>query len=189
MKNILILFLSLMISVNLLAEDLYTLCMTSVAPTTSFVTETEGDQVKLSVYHHNGVEYAPFWNSVVVPQDLKILEGKSELVKKLGAFVQVKWPKDKCVWAGEDQFSCMGGATQTEGGLSVEPWAFYSNVITEKSFAGEYKWIELTMSYYTKDQNGQRQSEQGQIVMKYEAADCQLSNHPILKVQKSLFKK
>ncbi len=189
MKKMICTTLLLLVTQTATAKDFYTWCVTSVAPTTSFITETKGSDVELSLYHHNGVEYAPFWSSIIVPQDLKILEGKADLTRKVGDYIQVKWPKENCSWSGDELISCMGGGQQLTAGTSIEPWALYSNVIVEKSFAGEYKWVEMTLSYYTKDENGKRSSETGQIVMKYEANDCIVSPNPIVKVKKSLFQK
>jgi hypothetical protein len=187
MRKLVILSISL-ISFFANADEIYSWCVTADAPTTSFFTEVTADQILLNIIHHNGVSYAPFWNNIIVPNDLSILSGKADLVKKLGDQIKVVWPSKSCKWLGEKKFSCVGGAAPIYlGEKTIQPWAYYSTVIKESSFAGDYEWVEMTLSYYTTDSVKNRtDSESGNIVMRYYTNDCEVSSKPISKLNRSV---
>lgn len=180
MKNIFVLFLSL--SLHVQAADIFTHCVTEVGATTSFFTETVGDQIQVTVLHHNGAQYGPFWNTLVVPNDLSTLQKKAESIISFGDQLTFAWKKSDCNWQEDKIFSCMGKGEVLAGDLKLEPWAFYSNLVTSKSFAGEFKSVELVLSYYKRTQASA--TEHFETLMKYDLNECLIEKTPILKSTK-----
>ncbi len=147
------------------------LCVTSPFATTSFAfsTEKSGDtqRVKVSVKHHNGVQYAPFWDTQVVAEDLKMLTDKSNVILQLDSEINTSWSAKDCQWSGPNKVSCVGTgeAIKMKSNKTVEPWAFYSAVLKDSSFAGEFTYIQTTLLFYI---DGQKYT----FVSKYPEADC-----------------
>lgn len=152
------------------------LCMTSPFPTTTFAFNTEksedNQRVKVSVVHHNGLKSAPFWDSQIVTEDLKMLEDKSKVILKLDSELNTSWSAKDCKWNGPNIVSCVGtgDVVKMKSNITVEPWAFYSAVLKDSSFAGEYTYIQTTLLFYI---DGQKYS----FVSKYSESDCEFSEN------------
>lgn len=157
-----------------LAEDVFVQCVTEW-PSTSFFVETVGDRTNLQVIHHNGLAYAPFWNSIIVPNDFTILKEKADLVSKLANEVSASWKKSNCRIVGPTQFVCMGATEKVlVNEIETEPWAVYSSLHKENSFAGEYEHVEVAYRFYV---NGVA----NEFVMKFAKNECLVSANPIKK--------
>lgn len=146
------------------------LCMTSPFPSTTFAFNTEkagpDQRVKVSVVHHNGLAYAPFWDSAVVPEDLKMLSDKSKVILQLESELNTSWSAKDCQWSGVNKVSCVGtGESVKMKSKTVEPWAFYSAVLKESSFAGDFNYIQTTLLFYI---DGQKYI----YTAKYPESDC-----------------
>lgn len=154
-------------------------CATSPFPSTTFAFTTEKSsvepkseqKVKLSVVHHNGLQYAAFWDTAVVPEDLKMLTEKSKVILELDSELQTSWAAKDCQSSGDKKYSCVGNGekikTKTK---TIEPWAFYSAVLKESSFAGDYTYIQTTLLFYI---DGQKYI----FVSKYPESDCEFSEN------------
>ncbi|MEQ1724089.1 MAG: hypothetical protein ABL930_13015 [Pseudobdellovibrio sp.] len=173
MKNLIYSFLFL-ISISVArAADVNAICYTSVGGTTTFIMKTENSVVNFEVFNHNGGGYAPFWSSIVVPNDLPILSKKAEIIKKLDQGFKATWNSDKCKWTGDRKFSCIGSTdTVNVNGLDIEPWAVYSSLVTDSSFAGDYEYIDMTVSFEVN-------KESFNYTMRYQADECILSESKI----------
>lgn len=153
------------------ADDLFAQCITEF-PSTSFVIETVGDKVILNVYNHNGNLYAPFWDNLLVPNDLNLMKKESEFIMKLEPALTASWKKSDCQIQSAKVFTCMGSTEKvTSNGIEMTPWAVYSSSHTDSSFAGTFESIQVAYRFYTG-------SEGHQIVMKYETNECAVSAKP-----------
>lgn len=174
-KSSLFLLTGLLIQTSAFAADINALCYTAMGGTTTFIIKTENNSVNFEVINHNGGRYAPFWSSLVVPNDLSTLAKKAEIIQKLDRGFSAAWKPEQCKWAGENKFSCMGSTEKVNvNGLEIEPWAIYSSVITDSSFAGEYKYTEMTVSFEVND-------ESFNYTMRYQEDECILSEKKIEK--------
>ncbi len=154
--------------------DVFAQCVTEL-PTTSFFIETVQDEVKVTVIHHNGLQYAPFWSNFVVPNDFNLLKDRADLVLKLAPQMSAIWKKADCKIIDGKKFVCMGQAKKMNvNGIEVEPWAVYSSQHSESSFAGDFEHTEVAMRFYI-DQKAH------EFVMKYSPAECLVSAKRILK--------
>lgn len=155
------------------AADINAFCYTAVGGTTTFMMKTEDSIVNFEVFNHNGGGYAPFWSSLVVPNDLPILTKKSEIIKQLDKGFKTTWKPDQCKWSGDRKFSCIGSTNPINvNGLQIEPWAAYSSVVTDSSFAGDYEYIDMTVSFEVNNQSFN-------YTMRYPADECILSKSKI----------
>lgn len=169
----LILFFVLLGSFIAQAADVHGICMTSFAPSTTFEMKTEGDKVNFEITNHNGGLYAPFWNSNVVPFDLSALTEKADMILKLDRGFKTVFPVSSCKWSGENKFSCVDFNQKTSvNGISVKPWALYSAVVTDSSFAGDFKYVEMTVSF-------QAEQKEFRYTMRYPIEECLLSEKPL----------
>lgn len=146
------------------------MCVTRPYPSTTFafVTDTVNEEsvVKVSVVHHNGLSYAPFWETLVVPADLQMLADKSKTILSLADVLNTSWAAKECQWTGDKKVACMGHGEKVKiNSKVIEPWAFYSSVITDSSFAGDYTYIHMTMIFYI-------DGEKFIYAFKYKEADC-----------------
>lgn len=174
MKNYLYIFI-LLFATAARADNVNALCFTAVGPTTSFIIKSENDVVNFEVTHHNGASYAPFWSSLVVPNDIEMLGKKADIIKKLGNGFKASFNTEKCKWSGEQKFSCVGSDERVNvNGLVVQPWALYSSVVHDSSFAGDYDYVDMTVSFIIDD-------ETHNYTMRYQAGECELSQNPIAK--------
>lgn len=157
------------------ATDVNAFCYTAVGGTTTFVIKSENSVVNFEVFNHNGGGYAPFWSNLVVPNDLGILAQKAEIIKKLDKGFQAKWKTDQCKWVGEKKFACVGSTDKVSvNGLEIEPWAVYSSVVKDSSFAGDYEYVDMTVSFEVA-------GESFNYTMRYPADECLVSETRILR--------
>lgn len=112
-------------------------CVTS-PPTTSFVAKTEGESVKLTIVHHNGVEYMPIHKGIIVPSDIPLLQKKAEVMQKLGERVEMVFEKKNCKKYGPGLFSCGLGKVNTEKGTSAVSASLLTKTANEKLYDMEF---------------------------------------------------
>ncbi len=172
MKKIFILVLFFIVGQKSFCAPVFASCTTEY-PSTSFRIETVDNIITVKVINHNGQGYAPFWNSIVVPNDFTILKEKSDLILKLDQITTAHFKSANCKWYGDKKFACIGSDEKIPAnGVILAPWALYSNQIKESSFAGDYEYIEMTLSFYV-DQ------KQHQLVMRYPKTVCDLADHQL----------
>lgn len=169
-----ILLLSLVLnSMAVQAADVYGICMTELAPSTTFEMKTKSEKVHFEITHHNGGLYAPFWSSIVVPNDVSVLAEKSDMILKLDRGFKASFPTESCTWTSENKFACLNYDQKLNvNGIEVKPWALYSSVITDSSFAGDFKYTEMTVLF-------QAGGKEYNYTMRYSASECLLSEKPI----------
>lgn len=116
-------------------------------PTTSFFLEENGEHLVLKMLHHNGVEYMPIHEGVIVPNDLPYLEHKAQLLTRLGSQVEFRFPKAKCQSYGEGLIACRAGERKNIGGLDVEALHLLTEKNTRHAFDMkiEYRRVELSL--------------------------------------------
>lgn len=173
MKKLILLLFVVLSSMSLQAADVYGICMTSLAPSTTFEMKTKSDKVGFEITHHNGGLYAPFWSSIVVPNDVSVLAEKAETILKLDRGFKASFPQESCTWTSENKFACLNYDQKLNvNGVEVKPWALYSSVITDSSFAGDFKYTEMTVLF-------QADGKEYNYTMRYSADECLLSEKPI----------
>ena len=176
MKVTIFLFLSFLLAgFTATAADVNAFCYTAIGGTTTFEIKSENSVVNFEIFNHNGGGYAPFWSSLVVPNDLQILTKKAEIIKKLDKGFQANWKTDQCKWFGEKKFACVGSTEKVNiNGLEIEPWAVYSSLVKDSSFAGDYAYVDMTVSFEIED-------ESFNYTMRYSADECLLSETKIVR--------
>ena len=173
MKNLIYSFIFLLSASLGHAADVNAICYTAIGGTTTFVMKTEDSKVNFEVFNQNGGGYAPFWSSIVVPNDLTILSKKAEIIKQLDKGFTATWTPDQCKWTAERKFACIGSTDPINvNGLEIEPWAVYSTVVTDSSFAGDYEYIDMTVSFEVN-------KESLNYTMRYQADECILQEAKI----------
>lgn len=150
--------------------------MTSLIPSTTFSFDTsalssslspEQQKVSLVVTHHNGLQYAPFWDSLVVPNDLLQMQKKADVILKLSNEIAVTWNASDCQFHGAGKVLCAGNTErQTVNGKTIVPWAFYSSKNLDSSFAGDFQYYFMTFVFYIDD-------EKYSYTMKYQDYECE----------------
>lgn len=131
-------------------------CVTS-NPTTSFIARTTGEEVRLTIIHHNGVKYMPIHQGIVVPADFPLLQKKAEVMQKLGDRVEMVFEKKNCKKYGDTLFSCGQGKVIANGQTSAERASLLTKTATEKLYDIEFQKNQISAgfsvdgSYYSID--------------------------------------
>jgi hypothetical protein len=121
---------------------------TTEYPTTSFWFADDGDHFNVRILHHNGTQYAPFMQRLIVPNDMAGLLDAAEVAKNTGDDIMLRWSKKNCTMAGDDVFSCVGGGESlTSAKKEIKPWHIGRSVVTTKTANGEFKKYTVNMSY------------------------------------------
>lgn len=155
------------------AADVNAICFTSVGGTTTFLLKTEDKVVNFQVFNHNGGGYAPYWSTLVVPNDLGVLTKKAEVIKQLDKGFKATWKPEQCKWVGDKKFSCIGSTDKVQvNGIDIEPWAVYSSLVHDSSFAGDYDYVDMTVSFEV-------DHESFNYTMRYQADECIISESKI----------
>lgn len=152
-----------LMSSHVFAAAINMACVTEF-PTTSFIAETEGDELVVKVIHHNGVGYMPLHGGVITPNDLALLSKKAETLGRLGDFYTLRWKSEKCSLIGSF-LSCYGGEDTQVGDAKVSPWALYTSSKRSESNIGVFENMEVGLML---DIDGKTES----FEMKYEKSEC-----------------
>jgi hypothetical protein len=154
---------SLMAKAEVPAPDFQ--CVTGM-PTTSFFVQNKADKVHFTIVNHNGNKYAPFWDRIVVPQDLPILSKYAETISKLGTVFELDFDKKGCNFGDHQNFECHGtGHNITSNGLTVEPWAIYTTDVTSKTLDQTFQHKNVTFMFYV---NGESYT----LTNNYDVEEC-----------------
>jgi hypothetical protein len=151
MKKIILALVILLPTLAVAKTKNYTLkCMTKM-PTTSFYITTQGSEVILKTVHHNGVDYMPIHEGVIVPHDLPYLQSVSEQLTKMGNQNEFRFPVDKCTIDGPGQLSCAQGSTVQLGDRQMRAFYFYTSKVSEKVFGRRFDRTKITLSIQIAD--------------------------------------
>lgn len=148
MNYFLIALTLLMVSVSSFAMQLT--CITAY-PTTSVVSEIEGDEFVVHVYHHNGVRYMPLQTGIVTPNDLPNLAAKAELFELMGNHYALRWDLSDCKRVNEDIMSCTRGKETEINGVKLRPWGIFTKTISSHFDVYSYEQIEVFFMMYVED--------------------------------------
>lgn len=119
-------------------------CVTS-PPTTSFVADTTGEEVKLTIVHHNGTQYMPIHQGIVVPADFPLLQKKSEVMQKLGERVEMVFEKKNCKKYGDKLYSC--GQGKVLGQTSATNASLLTKVSVDKLYDIEFTKNQISAGF------------------------------------------
>lgn len=135
-------------------------------PTTSFWFAEDGDHFNVRVIHHNGTQYAPFFQRLIVPNDMAGLLQKSEVAKNTGSDIMLRWDKKNCKRLNNEIFSCVGGGESlTSVKKEIKPWHISRSEVVTKTANGEFKKYTVTLSY-------EIQGESYDYLMDYAPHEC-----------------
>ncbi len=139
---------------------------TTEFPTTSFWFAEDGDYFNVRVMHHNGTQYAPFAQRMIVPNDMAGLLQKSEVAKNTGSDIMLRWDKKNCKRLSDEIFSCVGGGESlTSAKKEIKPWLISRSETITRTANGEYKKTTVTLSY-------EIQGESHDYLMDYAPHEC-----------------
>lgn len=117
-------------------------CVTEF-PTTSFLTQEQGEEVVVDIIHHNGVQYTPFRDSLITPSDIALLSKQADLFLQLAPTMTFRWPKKSCEITSGMFFQCFGKAAPViVNGLTVLPRYISMSEATHKLVGGYSFWVK-----------------------------------------------
>lgn len=120
-------------------------CVTEY-PTTTFIAQTADDYVQFQLIHHNGVEYAPVWGSLLTLHDIATIQKKAELLAELGDYLKFAMPAKNCQMNGM-KLNCFGTQPPIEiNGHKVSLWSVYTAENHDSSHAGEFDYITTNLA-------------------------------------------
>lgn len=141
MKYLSIALTLFMVSVSSFAMQLS--CITEF-PTTSVVSEIEGDEFVVHVFHHNGVRYMPLYTGIITPNDLPNMAAKAEMFASIGDHYVLRWDLSKCKRVNQDIMSCTGGKDTEINGVIVRPWGIFTKTINSNFDVYSSEQIEVS---------------------------------------------
>lgn len=117
-------------------------------PTTSFIAEEKDDQLIVDIVHHNGVEYTPFRNALITPNDIPYITKQAETFLKLSPKMTFRWKRSGCKAESPFFFECFGEAEDTVvNGIKVSPSYITVTETTEKTVISTYKKRSITVNF------------------------------------------
>lgn len=142
-------------------------CVTAF-PTTSYLVESQGEELVVRVIHHNGSKYAPAISGIFTPSDLPILAKRAALVEKMADDMTFRWPLKNCKKHEGMRFECYGTDDVQEGKekAKIAPFALYTSKLSHDGPGGKFETVDVTMSF---DVNGERDAS---IEMRYYDGEC-----------------
>ena len=130
------------------AADNFSFQCVSSMPTTSFLLKQEKDKTVLTVIHHNGTKFMPIHEGIVVPNDLKYLQEKSEILTKMGDRIEFTFPVANCRKTTEGVISCFGGSREVRGGWEMEAMRITTSKVSEVSSYGNFEHNRVTLTLH-----------------------------------------
>ena len=121
-------------------------CITSM-PTTSYLASTKGEEVRLTVIHHNGVKYMPIHRGIVVPADFPLLQNKAEVMQKLGDRFEMVFEKKNCRTYGKKLFGCSQGKVIADGVTSATGADLLTRTATERVYDLEFEKSQVSAGF------------------------------------------
>ena len=144
--SVLMLLGSLFTISNSCADVINMSCIGEI-PSTVFLVETKSGRVNLTLSHKFGAAYAPFWSSLVVPNDIPMLSEKAEIVKEIGKELQFSFDVNDCKNFGKGLFQCFGPSEErVYGGHKVSAWGLLNGRVTEESMGQSFIKEEMTLA-------------------------------------------
>lgn len=140
---------ALLLSPTALAEENVPVnfrCITSM-PTTSFLASTKGEEVRLTVIHHNGVKYMPIHKGIVVPADFPLLQKKAEVMQKLGERFEMVFEKKHCRHYGAKLYGCSQGKVIADGITSATGADMLTRTATERVYDLEFEKSQVSAGF------------------------------------------
>jgi hypothetical protein len=119
-------------------------CVTGY-PTTSYLVRTEGKEVVMQVFHHNGAKYMPIHEGNVVPNDLPMLAKKAAEFPKMGEEQEWRFPLERCQIYGPGLMACHGGETKTLNGTKVEVMSVTTSTSTQQVYDYTFKSYKVSV--------------------------------------------
>lgn len=148
-------------------KNLYNFKCVTEYPTTSFLFEDDGDHFKIRILHHNGTQYAPFIQRLIVPNDMAGILEAAEVAKNTGDDIELRWDKKTCDRLNDQIFSCVGGGESlTSAKKQIKPWHISKSLVTTQTASGEFKKYVVTMSYDI-------QGKSYEYLMDYQLSECE----------------
>lgn len=132
---------------------------------TSFVADDVGENLNLTVFHHNGVQYMPIHSGIITPSDLGYLKSQGEVLTKLGSDFTVSFNKKNCKSYGEWKNSCFTNEKFEVGGLTVDSAHLTTSTSTHEIFDYVFEEIEIHLSLRI-------EGKSHSIPMKYAKSQC-----------------
>lgn len=140
-------------------------CVTEM-PTTSFWFAEDGDSFNVRIMHHNGTQFAPFMQRLIVPNDMAKLLEDAEVAKNTGSDIMVRFNKKNCTIRDSEIFSCVGGGESlTSAKKQIKPWHIGRTNVTQATAHGDFKKTTITMSY-------EIQGQSYEYLMDYQPGEC-----------------
>jgi hypothetical protein len=136
-------------------------------PTTTFLLEEDGADMRLTLVHHNGVDFMPIHQGIIVPHDLGFLAGKAKVLTRLGDRTEFRFPRARCSTFGAGLISCSGGERKNIGGLDVEALNLVTSVSTRKVFDEKVEYYGVNLSL-----NVMGNPPVSEISMEYTTDEC-----------------
>lgn len=132
------------------AKDLRFRCMTEL-PSTTFELKTislsNKSQTTLTMTHHMGSDYAPIQSGVILASDLPSLKDKSDLIKKLGDELVLKFDSNACSISGPGLYSCASRNALDLNGVSVSGFGFSTRVVETKIYEETFKSHQINFYF------------------------------------------
>ena len=147
-----------------------TLQCVSGMPTTSFYLRTEGEYAILKIVHHNGPEFIPIHEGIIVPHDFTWLKEKADLLTPMGNQIEYKFPLKKCETYGPALMSCAGGDRQTFNGVEIEALMFYTSKTHEETLGIAFDGWKTSVSLHAIDHGPVME-----VSMNYTPEECQFN--------------
>lgn len=116
-------------------------------PTTTFLAKTEGNEVVLTVIHHNGTQYMPIHEGIIVPGDLNYMSEKAQLIMKMGDRQEFRFPLNKCKVYKNNIFSCSSGNTKKFQDIEVTATSFNSSLMTAQFLDSTTEYVKLSLNF------------------------------------------
>jgi hypothetical protein len=147
-------------------------CVNSM-PQTSFILRTDDksntDEVILTTIHHNGTQFMPIHEGVVVPNDFNYLNDVAGVLTLMGDRNEFRFDRRKCKIYGPGQMSCSSGSREIFQGREMQALFLNISHITEKAFGRTFENIKVTLSIYVSNF-----APVQDLVMYYQPQECQL---------------
>ena len=158
-------FTALLVMISSFSAQAMSVACVTEWPTTSVYGQTEGDELVVKVFHHNGEGYLPLYTGIITPNDLPKMQRKAELFTKLGSLYEFRYDLKNCKRINEDIMFCNGGKETEINGIRFRPFAMYTKRILNEYDLGSYEQIEVA---FLLNFNGETEH----ISMQYMSNEC-----------------
>ncbi len=137
---------------------------------TSFLLRTEGNEVVLTTIHHNGTNFMPIHEGIVVPHDLGYLKDVSRILTQMGDRNEFGFPLKKCEIYGPRQMSCSQGSPVILNGQEMRGFFLSTSTVKEATLGKVFENTKITLSLQIKNFVPVQD-----IVMNFQPNECEMS--------------